>query len=225
MATLTATDVAERVAGVRERVERAGGDWDAVTLVAVTKTHDWAPAAARAAGLSDLGENRIERIREHVSGDEDARQGTRWHLIGEIQRRKVRSDAASVHLWQTVDRVEEGEAIAAVAPGAHVLVQLHLTGETQKQGCPPEDAPRLVEQLQELGLDVKGLMGMGPAGDPEAARPGFRALVALADRLGLSVRSIGMSDDLEVAVQEGSTMVRIGRALFGPRPEPRAARR
>lgn len=225
MATLTADDVAERVAGVRERVERAGGDWQAVTLVAVTKEHHWAPAAARAAGLADLAENRIERIRDHVSAGDATLQGARWHLIGEIQRRKVRDDASSVHLWQTVDRVEEGEAIAAVVPGAHVLVQVNLTGEAQKQGCPPEDAPRLTEQLQALGLDVQGLMGMGPAGDPEAARPGFRKLVALAERLTLPVRSIGMSDDLEVAVQEGSTMVRIGRALFGPRPEPRAARR
>jgi uncharacterized pyridoxal phosphate-containing UPF0001 family protein len=224
VATLTATDVAERVADVRDRITGAGGDWREITLVAVTKEHPAAPAAALAAGLDELGENRIERIAEHAGGGEDL-QSARWHLIGEVQRRKVRSGAHLVHLWQTVDRLEEGETIAASAPGAHMLVQLNLTGEPRKQGCPPEDAPRLVEGLQQLGLDVRGLMGMGPAGDPEGARPGFRTLVALADRLQLPVRSIGMSDDLEVAVQEGSTMVRLGRALFGPRPEPRAARR
>ena len=224
MATLTATDVAERLAEVRDRVERAGGDHEQITLVAVTKEHPWAPAAAQAVGLHDLGENRIERIVEHVEGDEDL-AGTRWHLIGEIQRRKVRRGAGHVHLWQTIDRLEEGEALAEAAPGAHVLVQLNITSEPQKQGCAPDDAPRLVEGLQGLGLDVQGLMGMGPLGDPEAARPGFKRLVALADQLELPVRSIGMSDDLEVAVQEGSTMVRIGRALFGPRSEPRAARR
>jgi uncharacterized pyridoxal phosphate-containing UPF0001 family protein len=224
MATLTATDVAERVAGVRDRITRAGGDWRGITLVAVTKDHDWAPAAARAAGLEDLGENRIERIQRHAE-DHEGLAGTRWHLIGEIQRRKVRRDAALVHLWQTVDRLEEGEALADAAPGAKALVQLNISGEQQKQGCVPDDAPRLVDGLRQLGLEVRGLMGMGPAGDPESARPGFRELVALAERLELPVRSIGMSDDLEVAVQEGSTMVRIGRALFGPRPEPRAARR
>jgi uncharacterized pyridoxal phosphate-containing UPF0001 family protein len=225
VATLTASDVSERVAGLRERVERAGGDWRAITLVAVTKEHDWAPAAACAAGLSDLAENRIERIRDHADAGDDALHGARWHLVGEIQRRKVRRDAALVHLWQTVDRVEEGREVASAVPGAKVLVQLNLTGEPQKQGCSVDDAPPLVEALQALELDVQGLMGIGPAGDPEGARPGFRKLVAMADDLGLPVRSIGMSDDLEVAVQEGSTMVRIGRALFGPRPEPRAARR
>jgi uncharacterized pyridoxal phosphate-containing UPF0001 family protein len=225
VATLTATDVAERVADVRDRITRAGGDWRAITLVAVTKEHGWAPAAALAAGLSDLGENRIERIVEHADADDGSLRAARWHLIGEVQRRKVRVGASHVHVWQSVDRVEEGEAIAGAAPAATVLVQLNLTGEPQKQGCLPDDAPRLVDGLQRLGLDVQGLMGMGPAGDPEEARPGFRTLVALADRLQLPVRSIGMSDDLEVAVQEGSTMVRLGRALFGPRPEPRAARR
>ena len=224
MATLTATDVADRLADVRERITRAGGDWRAITLVAVTKEHAWAPDAAASIGLHDLGENRLERIAEHV------RQGTagtaKWHLIGEIQRRKLRGSAAdAVHLWQTVDRIEEGEALAEVAPGAHVLVQLNLTGEPQKQGCAPDDAAGLVEALRDLGLDVRGLMGMGPVGDPEAARAGFRTLVARAEQLELPERSIGMSDDLEIAVQEGSTMVRIGRALFGPRPEPRAARR
>jgi uncharacterized pyridoxal phosphate-containing UPF0001 family protein len=225
VAALTTTDVVERLETVRDRVTGAGGDWRAITLVAVTKEHPWAPAAAGAAGLHDLGENRVERIHAHATEADTELDGVRWHLIGEIQRRKVAQGAALVHLWQTVDRIEEGETIAAAAPGASVLVQLNISGEPQKQGCRPDAAPRLVDGLRSLGLDVHGLMGMGPAGDPEKARPGFKHLVTLADQLALPVRSIGMSDDLEVAVQEGSTMVRIGRALFGPRPEPRAARR
>jgi pyridoxal phosphate enzyme (YggS family) len=224
VAALTTTAVAERLAQVRERITSAGGDWRAITIVAVTKEHPWAPTAALAAGLRDLGENRIERIHEHVAGPADVADA-RWHLIGEIQRRKVHGAASDVDVWQTVDRLVEGETIAASAPGAHVLVQLNLTDEPQKQGCAPDEAPRLVDGLRSLGLDVHGLMGMGPAGDPEAARGGFRTLVALAEELALPVRSIGMSDDLEVAVQEGSTMVRIGRALFGPRSDPAAARR
>ena len=109
------------------------------------------------------------------------------------------------------------------------MVYLGLVDDDYDDYEPYDDsqpvAPALVDGLRELGLDVQGLMGLGPLGDPEAARPGFKKLVALADELALPVRSIGMSDDLEVAVQEGSTMVRIGRALFGPRSEPSAARR
>ena len=144
----------------------------------------------------------------------------RWHLLGRVQRNKVRSVAALVHLWQGVDRPTAGAEIARRSPGAHVLVQVNLTGEPQKAGCRFEEAPGVAEELRDSGLDVCGLMGIGPAGPPEDARGGFRRLRELADRLGLGELSMGMSDDLEVAVQEGSTMVRIGRALFGPRPDP-----
>ena len=101
-----------------------------------------------------------------------------------------------------------------------MLVQVNLSGEPQKAGCRFEEAPGVVDQLRDAGLDVRGLMGIGPAGRPEASRGGFRRLRELSDRLGLAEVSMGMTDDLEVAVQEGSTMVRIGRALFGPRPDP-----
>jgi uncharacterized pyridoxal phosphate-containing UPF0001 family protein len=99
-----------------------------------------------------------------------------------------------------------------------VLVQVNLSGEPQKGGCSWADVESLVRRLRDEGLDVRGLMGVGPEGPAELARPGFRRLVATADELTLTERSIGMTDDLEVAVEEGSTMVRIGRALFGSRP-------
>jgi hypothetical protein len=137
----------------------------------------------------------------------------------------VQALASIVGVWQAVDRVAAGEEIAKRAPGAQVLVQVNISGEPQKHGARTEDVPALVEHLGGLGLDVRGLMAVGPTGPPEAARPGFRSLVALADRLALPVRSIGMTDDLEVAVEEGSTMLRIGRGLFGPRPEGRDLRR
>ncbi len=130
----------------------------------------------------------------------------------------MRQIAPFVALWQTVDRAALAAEIARRAPGAAVLVQLNLSGEPQKGGCAPEEAEALVVRAADLGLDVRGLMGVAPAGPPELARPGFRQLVALADDLGLPVRSVGMSADLEVAVEEGSTMVRIGRDLFGERP-------
>ncbi|HVL02991.1 MAG TPA: alanine racemase, partial [Acidimicrobiales bacterium] len=92
-----------------------------------------------------------------------------------------------------------------------------------KGGCHPREAPGLVDLLHQSGIHVAGLMAVGVAGSPEAARPGFRRLAELADRLKLAERSMGMSDDLEVAVEEGSTMVRVGRAIFGPRPTDRGA--
>ena len=135
-----------------------------------------------------------------------------------MQRNKVAALAPHVHLWQAVDRPAAGEAIARRQPGARVLVQVNVTGEPAKPGCPPADAPALVARLRGLTSTSRGLMAVGPAGDPKLARPGFRRLATLARQLGLAELSMGMSDDLEVAVQEGATMVRIGRALFGPRP-------
>jgi uncharacterized pyridoxal phosphate-containing UPF0001 family protein len=122
-----------------------------------------------------------------------------------------------VELWQTVDRLSLVGALARRAPGARVLVQLDLAGLPGRGGCDPAEAASLVGAARTAGLQVEGLMGVGPPGDPEDARPGFRLLGALADELGLRERSIGMSADVDVAVEEGSTMVRVGTALVGPR--------
>ena len=211
---ITADEVAGRLAALRGRITGAGGAED-VSIVAVTKGFGPdAVAAAVGAGLLDLGENYAQELLEKAPAHPEAH----FHFIGRLQRNKVRQLAPVVALWQSVDRVELARELATRAPGARVLVQLNLSGEPQKGGCPPEEAAALVADARSLGLDVQGLMGVGPAGPADAARPGFRQLVALADRLDLPVRSIGMSGDLEVAVQEGSTMVRVGRDLFGPRP-------
>ena len=215
---LTGYDVGERLAVVHERIAAAGARPDDVRVVAVTKGQGAdAVAAALAAGLRDVGENYAQELVAKREAAGAAAAGCRWHFLGHVQRNKVRLVAPAVALWQAVDRVAAGREIAKRAPGAAVLVQLDVSGEAQKHGCPPDDAAALVEDLVALGLDVRGLMGVGPAGPPEDARPGFRRLVAAAERLGLPERSIGMSDDLEVAVSEGATMVRVGRALFGPR--------
>ncbi|HMQ25470.1 MAG TPA: YggS family pyridoxal phosphate-dependent enzyme [Acidimicrobiales bacterium] len=215
--------IAERVAGVRERIVAAGGDPSAVTLVAVTKGFpaDVALAAARA-GLVDLGENYAQELVAKVDTVAADGHGVRWHFLGNLQRNKVRTLAAHVALWQSVDRAALGVEIAKRAPGASVLAQVNLSGEAQKGGCGREELPDLVESLVAAGLDVQGLMGVAPAGPAEPAREGFRWLRASVDRLGLSVCSMGMSGDLEVAVQEGSTMVRVGTGLFGARPPRRA---
>jgi pyridoxal phosphate enzyme (YggS family) len=209
--------VAARAADVRARIGAAGGGPD-VGLLAVTKGFGPdAVVAARSAGLVAVGENYAQELVDKAGALGGGPQ-PEWHFIGRLQRNKVRRLAPLVALWQSVDRPELAAEIARRCPGAAVLVQLNLSGEAQKGGCPPEAVPALVEQAVELGLDVRGLMGVARAGPVEASRPGFRRLVALADDLDLPVRSIGMSADLEVAVEEGSTMVRVGRDLFGPRP-------
>jgi pyridoxal phosphate enzyme (YggS family) len=205
--------VAERVAAVRARIAGAGGE--GVTLVAVTK--GFGPevvAAAVAAGVEDVGESYAQELVAKAA----VVAPPRWHFVGRLQANKVRALAGTVDLWQSVDRPRLVDELARRAPAAKVLVQVDVTGEPSKGGCPPADVPALVERAADAGLEPTGLMAVGPLGPPEEARPGFRALVGLADRLGLPERAIGMSGDLEVAVQEGATMVRVGTALFGPRP-------
>ncbi|MCX7619752.1 MAG: YggS family pyridoxal phosphate-dependent enzyme [Acidimicrobiales bacterium] len=212
---------------VRARIKAAGGDPGSVTIVAVTKA--WPVDVARAAiaaGLEDLGENYAQELEAKAASlATNAPAGVpkvRWHFIGRLQQNKVKLLAPHVALWQSVDRPEVGRQIARYAPGAAVLVQVNATGEPSKGGCLPARVPALVRELGELGLSVQGLMAVGKHGDLAATADAFRQTVALADQLGLPVRSIGMTDDLEVGVRCGSTMVRVGRVLFGERP-PRPA--
>jgi pyridoxal phosphate enzyme (YggS family) len=215
--TASVTEVADRAAAVRRRIEVAGADPASVTIVAVTKGFDRSAVdLALAAGLVDLGENYAQELLAKVDGGAPAR----WHVIGRLQRNKVRSLAPHVALWQSVDRPELGAEIARRAPGARVLAQVNVSDESQKGGCRPEATAGLVDALAGEGLDVAGLMAVAADGGPDAARPGFGRLRRLADDLGLAERSMGMSADLEAAVAEGATMVRVGTALFGPRADP-----
>ena len=219
--------VAARLVALRARIERAGTDPGSVRIVAVTKGFVVdAVDAARAVGLVDIGENYASELLDkaaHVTVDVPADGGdvvppTCWHYLGAIQRRRVPRLAGVVSCWQTVARVAEGESVAARAPGASVFVEVDTTGMPQRNGAPPSAVPALVHDLRALGLAVRGLMTVAPPGEPEQARPAFRAVASLAGDLGLGELSMGMSDDLEVALTEGSTMVRVGRALFGERP-------
>ncbi|MEY2590827.1 MAG: dependent protein [Acidimicrobiaceae bacterium] len=210
---MTADEVRAAVDRVRGRIADAGGDADGITLVAVTKGHGPDVVdAALAAGLVDLGESYAQELLAK------ANDAARYHFIGRLQRNKVRSIAHLVHLWQSVDRLVLAAEIAARAPAARVLVQVNLTDDPERGGASPPHVAGLVEGARDLGLDVAGLMAVGPPGGPEAARDGFAEVVRLADQLGLPERSLGMSDDLEVAVQAGATIVRVGTALFGARP-------
>ena len=215
-------DLIANLTRVRDRIEAAGGDPDRLAIVAVTKGFGMdAVRLACAAQLLDVGENYVEELHPKMAAARALRIGARWHFLGAVQRNKVRKIALGVAVWQGVDRVVAGEEIARRAPGATVMVQVNLTGAPQRNGCSFEDAPTVVEGLRGLGLDVAGVMGVGPGGDPEDARPLFRRLAALREDVGVEHASMGMSDDLEGAVEEGSTMLRLGTALFGPRPQGR----
>ncbi len=209
--------VAERLAEVRARITTAGGDPDQVTVVAVTKGYDLsAVAAARAVGITAVGENYAEELLAKAAAS--GTDGVQWHYLGAVQRRKVGRLAPVVACWQSLSRESEGRALAARAPGAAVFVEVDTTMIPGRLGVRPEQVGAVVHSLRALGLDVQGLMTVGPPGAAESARPGFRLLSRLGRELGLPQLSAGMSGDLEVAISEGSTMVRVGRALFGPRP-------
>jgi pyridoxal phosphate enzyme (YggS family) len=215
---LSTDEVAERLGRVRERIAAAGGA-DRVRILAVSKGFGAdAVRAAVGAGLPDVGENYAQELAAKAGELAADGAGPSWHFIGRLQRNKVKLVAPHVAVWQSVDRLPVGEEIARRAHEATVFVQVAVTDEEGKGGCPPAEVPVLVGGLGRLGLDVRGLMAVGATGPAEDARLGFRQLRRLADDLGLPEVSMGMSGDLEVAVEEGSTMVRIGTALFGPRP-------
>lgn len=190
-----------------------------VTVVAVTKALGVdAAREAVAAGVVDLGEN---YARELLAKAPEV-PGARWHFLGAVQRRKVRDLAPHVRLWHSVGRAEEGVEIARHAPGASVLVQVNVDGDPGRNGCAWDDAPALVRALRGEALEVRGLMCVAT---PGREREQFRRLAATAGELALPELSMGMSGDWRVAVEEGATIVRIGTALFGPRPDRSDLRR
>lgn len=218
----TPEQIAGRLREVRERIGaaagRAGRDPADVRIVAVTKT--FGPetvAAAVRAGLDVIGENRAQELVEKVGALDESRGPVpaEWHFVGQIQRNKVKKLAPLVHRWHSVDRLRVGETITRHAPGARVFVQVNVGREEQKAGCAPADTDALVEDLRELGLEVEGLMTVPPL--DEDPRPHFARLRELADDVGASALSMGMSGDYEIAVEEGATVVRLGTALFGAR--------
>ena len=215
MPDFDATTVAEALARVRDRIAAAGGD-DGVAVLAVTKGFGAeAIEAALAAGCVAIGENYAQEL----LAKRDAAARAEVHFIGQLQTNKVRQIAGLVDVYETVDREHLARELAKRDPGARVLVQVDTSGEPGKGGCPLADLDGLVAIVNEMGLDLRGLMTVGPTeGGPDAARAGFRAVRAAVDRLGLDICSMGMTADLEVAVQEGSTQIRVGTALFGARP-------
>ncbi len=214
-------EVRERIAAAAARAGRAPQD---ITLVAVSKTAG--PAALQAAydaGQRDFGENRASRLLE-MAGLLPA--DARWHFIGHLQGNKVGRVRPAVHLLHSLDRADlAGYWVKGPGLPPPVLVQVNVVAEPAKAGVAPAETESLVEAALALDLEVRGLMTIPPLpAVPEDSRPRFRELAALAARLarrwpGLTELSMGMTEDFEVAVEEGATLLRVGRAIFGPFPE------
>jgi PLP dependent protein len=207
--------VAQRLHEVRERLVQSGNGH--VAVMAVTKT--WpleAVHAAVAAGCEAVGENYAQEMSAKFRG---VSVSCPRAFIGRLQTNKVRVIRDVVDVIETVDRDSLVDEIARLLPGLPVLIQVNTEGDDHKGGCPPDQVDRLVQRARDSGLQVHGLMTVGPTeGGAHAAQAGFRAVRAMVDRLGLSVCSMGMSDDYQIAAAEGATQVRLGSALFGPRP-------
>lgn len=210
-----AARVERNLAEVRRRIRAAGQDPDGVTIVGVTKNHGAETCrAALAAGLKVLGENRVQEALPKMAEV----PGAEWHLIGHLQTNKARQ-AGAFALVQSLDSVRLADVLADRAP-VPVLLEINVSREPEKHGVAPEEAEEVAAHVAGR-LELRGVMGMGPVdGDP---RPAFRELRALRERIEqrvgrpVPVLSMGMSGDFEIAVQEGSTMVRLGTVLFGPR--------
>ena len=211
-------EVVIRVATLRERVDVVDRPWThRVGIVGVTKGFGAeAIDAAVTAGCDAIGENYAQEVLEKRATLERLRPEVQF--LGRLQRNKVRQLVGLVDVWCSLDRAAVIDEVAKRSPGARILVQVDTTGDPAKGGCDVDETAALVDRAIGQGLMVDGLMTVGPTGsDSEAARVGFRRVRALVDQLDLVVCSMGMTDDLDVAVQEGSTQVRVGTALFGAR--------
>jgi PLP dependent protein len=237
---LSIMSISENIARVRERIAaaaaRVGRDPHSITLMAVSKTVDRERIRkASEAGIRVFGENRVQEFEEKFP-DWDSRRDAEWHLIGHLQTNKAYKAAELFDAVDSLDSLRLAEKLdRAVASGGRtlpVLIEINIGGEESKNGV-PLDSPELDDLLRGVArlehLQVLGLMSVPPfAENPEATRPYFRLLRDLRDsitqrklpRIGMDVLSMGMSHDFEVAIEEGSTCVRVGTAIFGERPKP-----
>ena len=230
--------IAGRLEAVRERIlracQRVGRRPDEVTLVGVTKTFEVVViAAARQAGLRDFGENRVQELIEKATALPGTIQGgdIRWHMVGHLQRNKAKDVVACADVFHALESLrlaaELDRRAAQAGRRLPCFVQVNVSGEASKFGLEPGDVLDLLDRLAAYEhLQVVGLMTLAaPVADPEAVRPQFRRLRQVFERYNqagppqpMSSLSMGMSGDYEVAIEEGATHVRLGTALFGPRP-------
>jgi PLP dependent protein len=225
-------DFAGRLEAVRERIERAaaraGRAPKDITLIAVTKTHPaGAVLEALEAGLDQFGENRVQEgvakaaeVANSLDGRFPALPAPTWHLIGHLQTNKVRAAVGTFAILHSVDSERLLRAISgAASTPVQVMIEVNVAAEPQKYGIAPDGLPALAALARELpNIDLRGLMTVAPHSESvESTRPVFRQMADLAKQEGLAELSMGMTNDFEVAIEEGATHVRVGRALFGER--------
>ena len=227
------SEVKENILRIRERIAaaaaRAGRDPAGVRLMGVTKTvGDDRILQAIEAGIDIIGENYVQEARRKI---ELMGKSAEWHFIGHLQTNKAKYAVRLFDMIHSVNRMSLAEELnrraAAAGVVLRVLIEVNLGGEESKSGAPPEEAAALIRAVAQMAnLSIRGLMTMAPwYDDPERARPCFAGLRAIRDRIAaenipnvaMQELSMGMTDDFEVAVEEGSTIVRIGRAIFGER--------
>jgi pyridoxal phosphate enzyme (YggS family) len=227
----TQYEIRERFTIVQARVGaaayKAGRDASSIRLVLASKTQpSEAIRAAANAGARDFGENYVQEAIAKRAELSDLTE-IRWHLIGHLQTNKAKVAASGFALIHSVDSVRLAEALARAQPSprVHALIEVNLGGEASKTGVAPDGVAAILDAARDK-LEIDGLMTIPPpASTAEAARPFFAQLRELRDRLAtqsgyaLSELSMGMTDDFEVAIEEGATIVRIGRAVFGERPQ------
>ncbi len=217
----------QRLDQVEERLaqaaSRAGRRREEITLIAVTKKFAASVILeAYQLGVRDFGENYVQEF-ETKSSDCASLKAARFHLIGHLQSNKTAKALELFQVIQTVDSAKLARRLGEQSSGPlEVMIEVKLSPEESKVGAPPERLPELIEAIREnANLTLTGLMTMPPwSDDPEQTRPYFIRLRKLAEQHGLAQLSMGMSHDLEAAIEEGATRVRVGTALFGPRPKP-----
>ncbi len=222
---MSSADIGSNLEAVRRRIElacqRAGRSPQDVTMIAVTKTVDAAVIeTAVGLGIRDLGENRVQEASKKIRQLAHLQPRPTWHLIGHLQTNKVKSALELFDIIHSVDSLELAEHINRRAKAqVPVLLQVNVAGESTKSGFSPSEIEAAFKTISRMpGLWVRGLMTIAPpASDAEQVRPVFRKLREMRDAFHLEHLSMGMTDDFEVAIEEGATFVRIGRAIFGER--------
>lgn len=211
-------ELQRRIARACERSHRLPSE---IKLVAVTKGFE--ASAVRDAfdyGIRDFGENRVQEAGEKIGQLSDLKPDVTWHMVGHLQSNKAKTAVELFDIIHSVDSVRLAGILSRRAEQTlPVLLEVNVSGEAAKSGFAVDDIAKAVEEIRQLpNLEVMGLMTIAPlTADPEEVRPVFRKLRGLRDSLGLEHLSMGMTDDFEVAIEEGATVLRIGRAIFGDR--------
>ena len=212
--------VADRIGDIQAEISSKSNN--PVKIVAVTKGFGvQAVIAANNAGIDDIGENYAQEMvaKKEMIANENPDAALRWHFIGNLQRNKVKKIFSHVFLWQSVDSLALGEEIVKRCEEPQLLIQVNMTGVSNQGGLPPSEAPQFVERLQEMDINILGLMTIGDHRDREATLKHFQNLKTMANTLDLPECSMGMSNDYDLALEAGATILRLGTAIFGNREE------